>query len=98
MGEALSFIKRHVKYYDEVASTRPDLKLTASDSAIRENSLTDLVLFYGEGFERHPEVYSVTTALKYFKDVENGTFLGRMILQLAKFLRYRQKESELLAW
>ena len=98
--EALTYIKKHVHYFDSLTkkTAQENEGLVASDQAIRESSLLDLVLFYGEGYEHDPKAYPPQEALHYFKELEDKDFLGRMTLQFARFLRSHQHESELIDW
>jgi tetratricopeptide (TPR) repeat protein len=78
----LSYIERHVRYYDQLKIANKGL--SSGDVAIRENSLLDAVSFFLEGNEQRPEAYKFTSALSYFRKLEPGPFLGKMSVRFAK--------------
>lgn len=85
---ALRFAERHVAFYADAVS----------DTALRENTLIDIPLFYFEGYEQKDERYSLDRALAYFKSIESGPILGKMNVRLAKLLRSRNAEADLFRW
>ncbi len=94
---ALGFLERHIKWYSERIKNTEGVPDT-SDVAIRDNSVNETALFYVEGIElRHPD-YSSTKALAYFRGLEKGPALGRVMGRFARLLRAHGKEAELVAW
>lgn len=87
---SLSYVERHVAYYSG--------KATTSDIALRENMLLDSTVFFLEGFEQKLPQYQVSEALPYFKKLESGPILGKMLLRYAKLLRSHSHDLALNAW
>lgn len=92
----LLYIEKHIQYFEHLKLGPKSL--SASDNAIRENSLMDAVVFYLEGNEADPKEYPLSSALKYFKKIEDGPLLGRMFLRFAKLLRSHQRDDDLIKW
>jgi TolA-binding protein len=91
---ALSYIERHINWYRDHGKKSG---LTQSDTAILENSLLDLALFYFDGFEKKQDGFTTQDAYSYFRKWESGATLGRMLLRYSKLLRAHDHESELVA-
>ena len=87
---ALRYSERTVGYYDS--------RRSASNEALRENALLDTAVFYLEGFERKIMPFGIEHALGYFKGLEKGPVLGRMLLRFAKLLRSHGHDADLIAW
>lgn len=92
---ALSYAERQISYYSTPGSKSDS---TTSDNALRENTLQDVTIFYFEGFEEKSPQYSLANALPYFKKLESGPTLGKMLVRFAKLLRSHDHESALTAW
>ncbi|MBI2711622.1 MAG: tetratricopeptide repeat protein [Bdellovibrio sp.] len=92
---ALGYLERHVHLY--LNKSRIE-KLSASDIALRENSLMDMATFYFDGYELGNLSYTLSAALNYFQKQQPGELLGKMILRFAKLLRSRQREADLALW
>src|SRR5690606_25394061 len=90
--QAISYVERHVRYYAE----RP--ALATSDQAFRDNMLLDATVFHLDGFEQKLPGYDVDDALKFFRKLEKGPTLGRMIARYAKLLRSHGHEESLVRW
>lgn len=98
--EALSFAERQIAFYNDRRSRSETEESfnAASDNALKENTLLDTAVFYFEGYEQKLGEYSVDRALDYFKKLEKGPMLGKMLLRFAKLLRSHSHESELMGW
>lgn len=94
--KALAHIERHINYFDNLKETRKSL--SASDTAIRENSLMDAVVFFVEGNEQNPDYFKLPSALNYFRSLEKGPLLGRMSVRFGKLLRSHRRDDELMKW
>ncbi len=88
---SLSYVQKPVSYYG-------GKDLGQSDLAFRDNMLQDATLFYLEGYEQKLPQYQVVEALPYFKGLEPGDSLGRMMVRFAKLLRSHGHEADLAAW
>lgn len=95
-GQAMSHIERQIKYYDDLNARQQGL--SSADSAMRENSLMDTVLFYLDGNEAGNKEYTVTGALDFFKSIEKGKLLGKMNLRFGKLLRSHRRDADLNLW
>ena len=93
---ALSYLERHIKYYENYEKSADGIP--SSEQAIRETSLSDVPTFYMEGYEKGFSQYKPSKALSYFKDLEDGPHLGKMIKKFAKLLRSHNHSKELIAW
>ncbi|MGE0615726.1 MAG: tol-pal system YbgF family protein, partial [Bacteriovoracia bacterium] len=93
---AISYLEKHVRHYDAKAGKHGGL--TSSDYAIRENSLLDVALFYMDGIEMKRPEYQIEDALSYFRKMEDGPVIGKMLLRFAKLLRAHDHERELEFW
>ncbi|OFZ17991.1 MAG: hypothetical protein A2X94_06350 [Bdellovibrionales bacterium GWB1_55_8] len=94
--KSLSYIERHIAYYREkLADVAPD---GTTDSALVSNSLMDSATFYFEGFEQGDSAFPASGALKYFRKLETGPALGKMLLRFTRLLRSHAHEKELLTW
>jgi TolA-binding protein len=94
---ALSYAEKQVVYYNEKKQTAEG-DITTSDNALRENTLLDSTIFYFEGYEEKIPQYQLTEALDYFKKLDNGPTLGKMLARFAKLLRSHGYEADLIAW
>jgi TolA-binding protein len=107
---ALSYAERQIRYYTPEesaaqASDKKDLNTVAvtSDSALQENTLLDIPVFFFEGYEQKSSEYSVEKALPYFRkvaktDAGSEKVLGKMLVRFSKLLRSHDHESDLLNW
>ncbi|MCM2322931.1 MAG: hypothetical protein NDJ90_06680, partial [Oligoflexia bacterium] len=93
---ALRFAERQIAYYNARGSQADGS--TASDEALRENTLLDLAVFYFEGYEEKAPAYSLDNALSYFKKIESGPVLGRILVRFSKLLRSHDHEADLVAF
>ena len=87
---ALAYTERHVQFYK-------DSKIH-SDEALRENMLLDSTIFLFDGYEKNISGCKISEALHYFKKLENGPVLGKMILRFSKLLRSHDHETDLITW
>jgi TolA-binding protein len=100
IAKALSYAERQVAYYDSRnQGPSPDGEIVVnSDAALRETTLMDITTFHMDGYESGEERYRLTEALPYFRKLEKGPTLGRMIHRYAKLLRSHGHEQELIRW
>lgn len=99
IATALSFAERQIAYYN--ARIPEDAKADAtmtSDAALRDNTLMDVAVFYFEGYEQKVPQYALSNALPYFKKIESGSSLGKMIVRFSKLLRAHGHETDLMSW
>lgn len=92
---ALGYLERHIGYYKDKLSSEG---LTTSDNAILDGSLQDATVFYLDGYEQKLSQYNLSSALSYFKGLESGKFLGKMISRFAKLLRSHKHNKDLIRW
>lgn len=91
---ALGYLERHIAFYDRLLKQAPD----SSSSAIRDNSLVETALFYVEGVEGGVAGYSALDALPYFRKLDQGPALGRVLLRFGRLLRAHNREGDLEGW
>ncbi len=96
--EALSYAERQIKFYNDRKSRDETSSLSNSDLALKENTLLDSAVFYFEGYEEKLPQYSNDMALSYFRNLEEGPILGKMLLRYAKLLRSHSHEADLTSW
>ncbi len=94
--DSLKYVETHIQYYDQILKNKK--KAQSSDIAIRENSLLDSVVFFTEANEALSDRYRLSSALDYLKKLESGSFLGKMILRMAKILRSHRRDDDLVSW
>jgi tetratricopeptide (TPR) repeat protein len=96
---ALSYAERNIAFYNERLPVAGQAKTgdttLNSDSALRDNTLQDLALFFFQGYEGKVPRYALQNALPYFKKIENGAPLGRILVRFSKLLRSHGHESDL---
>ncbi len=90
--EGLGYLERQVAYLKKFGIS------ASSDVAIFENSLSDIAMFYYDAYEKHMPGFEVAKALDYFKTIESGTPMGKMIIRFGKHLRASGKQAELVKW
>lgn len=98
---ALSYVEKHVGYYDQQQKSRASQGsdfISVSDDSFRENMLLDATVFYFEGFEQKLSQYQIGDTLPYFRKLETGPTLGKMLTRYAKLLRSHGHETDLIAW
>lgn len=95
---ALSYAERQITYYNNRKTSTDQGQNATSDSALKENTLSDLAVFYFEGYEQTLPDYQLANALPYFKKIESGPMLGKILLRFAKLLRSHSHESDLVRW
>lgn len=103
---ALGFAERQVAYFNALLpkdssrkqSTSSASANVTSDSALRDNTLMDIPVFYFEGYETKIGDYALEEALPYFRRIESGPTLGRMLTRFAKLLRSHGHEADLIAF
>jgi tetratricopeptide (TPR) repeat protein len=97
---ALSYSERHVAYYNEKNTKSAELGVPSdpSDTALRDNTLSDITVFYIEGLEQKLPQYQLGEALPYFRKLESGPPLGRMLTKFAKLLRSHGHEQLTIEW
>lgn len=102
IAEGMAYLVRHVRYYDAKKAAIEEESgagaLVSSDSAIRENSLMDATIFFMEGYERKIAQFHPSEALGFFKNLESGPLLGKMLARYATLLRSHAHEAELIYW
>lgn len=111
IAEALGYAEKQISFYNERAKRVETHFVTASDVALRENTLLDVAVFYFEGYEQKKAAYSVDKAMGYFVGLaedagvegpssatNGGSVLGKMLLRFAKLLRSHSHESDLAGW
>lgn len=91
---ALGYLERHIAFYDRQLATSPDV----SSIAMRDNSLVETALFYVEGVEGGVPGYSVSEAYNYFRKLDKGPALGRVMLRFARLLRAHNRDGDLETW
>jgi TolA-binding protein len=99
--QSLKYAEKQIHFYNDLEKEQAksgDSHLTTSDEALRENTLLDSAVFYFEGFEETPENYSVAKAFDYFRDLEKGPTIGKMLLRYSKLLRAHDHDQELVEW
>src|SRR5690606_7299282 len=96
VGQGLTYLKKHLAYMEYRRTQQGGL--SASDVAMSENTLQDVTVFYLEGFETHPSTYELDEALDYFRQLEKGPYLGKMLVRFATLLRAHQHDEALIAW
>src|SRR5690606_12621243 len=94
--KSLDYIEKHIAFY-RMKKTEQEV-LTASDTAIQENSLSDVTLFYLEGFEQDPSKYAPERAYRYFRGIESGKPLGPMLKRYATLLKAHDHDQALHQW
>ena len=90
---AVSNIQKQVEYFHFIQGKN---RLSASDQSILEKSLLDSVLFFTEGIQKNIQDYTVLSELKFIGSLEPSTFKGTMYVRLAKLLRSKRMDSDLL--
>ena len=88
---ALSYAERTIRYYSGRGQSR-------SDEALRENAILDAALFFLQGYEQRLSHFGVDEAYTYFKRLESGAILGKVIVRYAKLLRAHGHVEELGKW
>jgi TolA-binding protein len=99
--QSLKYAEKQIHFYNDLEkeqSSSGDNHLTTSDEALRENTLLDSAVFYFEGFEETPENYTVARAFDYFRNLEKGPTIGKMLLRYSKLLRAHDHDQELVEW
>jgi|GEM_PF-1101778 len=99
--ETMGYAERHIAYYapkKNAGDDSVDPTNFTSDAALRENTLLDSVVFYFEGYEEGSSKYTLNEALSYFRGLESGPVLGRMIVRFAKLLRSHNHDEDLITW
>jgi tetratricopeptide (TPR) repeat protein len=96
--QALSYVEKHVAYYNSKTKTPEEDQSINSNTAFKENMLQDATVFFEEGLEQKLPQYQLSEALPYFKKLEEGPHLGKMLLRFGKLLRSHGREKDLMAW
>lgn len=99
--KALNYNERHIRYYDariKISNEANQNVLNTSELAFRENSLMDSTLFFLEGMEQKLPPYNETTALQFFRNLDNGPILGKLTARFAKLVRSHGLDSALSYW
>ncbi|HUP57572.1 MAG TPA: tetratricopeptide repeat protein [Bdellovibrionota bacterium] len=84
--------------YAERLAARLTQASTPVEKAQREGALQDAALFFFEGFQMKLPGHSSPEALAYFRKLDSGEMLGKMILRYGKLLRANDHRDELAAW
>lgn len=87
--KGLGYLEKTIDFYERRGAN--------ADTALREAALMDVPLFYLEGFEQKLLQYRTSQAVDYFKELEDGPILQKMIGRYAKLLRSHDHESDLAA-
>jgi TolA-binding protein len=99
---SLKYAEKQIHFYDDLTKNAPEGEgnqpLSASDYALRENTLLDSAVFYFEGYEQNPDTYSPAKAFDYFRGLEKGKSLGKMLNRYSKLLRSHAHDHDLVAW
>ena len=96
--QAMTYVEKHVSHYNNKNKTPDEDHSINSDTAFKENMLQDSTVFYIEGLEQKLPQYQLSEALSFFKKLEEGPVLGKMLLRFAKLLRSHNREKDLIAW
>ncbi|MBS1985422.1 MAG: tetratricopeptide repeat protein [Bdellovibrionales bacterium] len=91
--KGLNYLERHVAYYRAYGIAEG-----SSEAAMLETSLMDISLFYYDAFEKKKADFAALDALNYFRKVEKGELLGKMISRYARLLRAGNFGRELDQW
>ena len=94
--QALSYVEKHVGYYNRRRAADPRGVLPPADDSFRENMLLDSMVFFFEGYEQKDEHYSVAGSLEAFRKYESGPVLGKMLARYTKLLRSHGYEQDLI--
>lgn len=94
--DGVTYLEKHLNYYNERAK-RPE-GLSNSETAIRENTLLDLALFFFDGYELKLHRFTLNDAYPYFKKIDSAALFGRMSQRFAKLLRAHEHENDLKSW
>lgn len=94
--DGVTYLEKHLNYYNERA--KKPTGLSHSESAIRENTLLDLALFFFDGYELKLHRFTMNDAYPYFKKIDSASLFGRMSQRFAKLLRAHEHEADLKAW
>ncbi|MBI2606493.1 MAG: tetratricopeptide repeat protein [Deltaproteobacteria bacterium] len=99
VSEAVRYLEKHIRYYAaaEQSDGRAD-EADAVSAGLAENSLSDLALFYLEGFEASPGDFPISRALPYFRSIAEGPRFGKLLASFAKLLGAHNHYHELVAW
>ncbi len=99
---SLKYAEKQIRFYDDLAKAPGEgdgpQGLTSSDIALRENTLLDSAVFYFEGYEQNADTYSPSKAFDYFRSLEKGQSLGKMLLRYSKLLRSHAHDHDLVVW
>ena len=99
---ALTYIRKHVEYYDTrlVGLEGEGAEGQSSEAALRESSLLDSAVFFFEGFEQGKPAYATTEALPYFRSLTKSAspHLGKILNRYAKLLRSHGHEDAMVQW
>ena len=102
---ALSYAERQIHYYDDKLDksgqkdkAKDDAAYVSSDDALRESTLLDVPVFYFEGLEEGNSKFALDGALDYFRGLDKGPALGRILIRFAKLLRSHDMQKDLLSW
>jgi TolA-binding protein len=97
---ALKYAEKQIHYYDDLVKNAPEGEagLTSSDNALRENTLLDSAVFYFEGYEENPKTYDIGHAYDYFRNLEKGPIIGKMLYRYSKLLRAHAHDHDLVEW
>lgn len=95
-ARSIGYLERHINYYDGLK--KGSRIISPADSAMRENSLLDMVTFYSDANENAGSAFPLNNALDYFRKLEKGPVLGKMELRMTKILRAHRRDRELVAW
>lgn len=93
---ALAYAEKQVSYYNTRRTLEPKGVLAVSDESFRENMLLDSTVFFLEGYEQKMEQFAVGEALPWFRKLESGPSLGKMLARYTKLLRSHGHEQDLM--
>ncbi len=95
---ALDYLRRHITYYKKKRDNTEEKKLSAAETATLDHSMKDVVTFYFDGTMKKLSGYTVAEALPVFRAVEDGPYLGTMMVLYAKLMRTRELIDSLGEW
>jgi len=98
---SLKYAEKQIHYYNDIEKSESEASgtnLSTSDNALKENTLLDSAVFYFEGYEQNPDQYSDAKAFAYFRNLDKGPTLGKILLRYSKLLRAHSHDHDLVVW
>lgn len=94
--EAMKYLGIHISYYDDLF--KKNNGLPSSETAIRENTLKDISLFYFEGLQKNISGYSLQRAFDAFENNAGISATDSIVIKFTGLLRARNFDDELKLW